>query len=82
MQAFNYAVGANSYPTEVRGSAVGMAQAFSRIGGVASSYAVPYYFAMQPVPPINKFFLVVAGVVFVVAVSFCLIPSHIQRSGK
>ncbi len=34
MQAFMYAVAAHSYPTEIRGSAVGLAQTVSRIGAV------------------------------------------------
>lgn len=82
MQAFMYAVSAHSYPTEVRGSAVGMAQTFSRVGGVASSFAVPYYLLMKPLPPINQFFMFVSLIVLVVAVSFFLIPSHIARSSR
>ena len=31
MQAFMYAVSAHSYPTEIRGSAVGLAQTISRL---------------------------------------------------
>jgi AAHS family 4-hydroxybenzoate transporter-like MFS transporter len=82
MQAFMYAVGAHSYPTEVRGSAVGMAQTFSRVGGVASSFAVPFYLGMKPLPPVNQFFLFVSVVVLMVAISFFLIPSHIARNRK
>ncbi len=76
MQAFMYAVSAHSYPTEIRGSAVGMAQTFSRIGAVLSPTAASY-FAMQPTPPVNNFFLFVAGVIVITVVSFWLIPSQI-----
>lgn len=79
MQAFLYAVGAHSYPTEVRGSAVGMAQTISRIGAVLSPTAAGYYFGMDPLPPVAMFFLFMAGVIVITVVSFYLIPSHIPR---
>jgi MFS transporter, AAHS family, 4-hydroxybenzoate transporter len=82
MQAFMYAVSAHSYPTEIRGSAVGMAQTFSRLGAVASPSVASYYFAMQPQPPVNTFFLFVAATMMVVVISFFLIPSHIPRNQK
>jgi MFS transporter, AAHS family, 4-hydroxybenzoate transporter len=81
MQAFIYAVSANAYPTAFRAAAVGMAQTFSRIGGIASASAAPMYFAMQPTPPIEYFFWFVAGLALVVVVSFALIPIHIARRG-
>jgi AAHS family 4-hydroxybenzoate transporter-like MFS transporter len=77
MHAFIYAVGANAYPPEVRASAIGLAQTFSRIGGVASASAAPIYFAMQPTPPIDRFFWFVAACVLVVVLSFALIPKQI-----
>lgn len=77
MQAFLYAVSAHSYPTEVRGSAVGMAQTVSRIGAVISPVAAGFYFSMQPMPPVATFFLCMAGVIVITVVSFWLIPSHI-----
>lgn len=80
MQAFLYAVSAHSYPTEIRGSAVGMAQTFSRVGGVLSASAPPFYFAMSPTPPVNMFFWFVAACAMVVVVSFFLIPSHIPAN--
>ena len=43
MQAFIYAVAAHSYPTEIRGSAVGLAQTVSRIGAVASPMVASAY---------------------------------------
>jgi AAHS family 4-hydroxybenzoate transporter-like MFS transporter len=79
MQAFIYAVSANAYPIAFRAGAVGAAQTFSRAGGIASAQAAPFYFAMQPTPPIDFFFLFVAGVAMVVVVSFAFIPIHIQR---
>ncbi len=77
MQAFMYAVSAHSYPTEIRGSAVGMAQTVSRVGAVASPSVASAYFAMQPVPAVNLFFWFVAICAFITALSFYLIPSHI-----
>jgi AAHS family 4-hydroxybenzoate transporter-like MFS transporter len=80
MQAFMYAVGAHSYPTEVRGSAVGMAQTVSRIGAVVSPMVAAYYFSMQPMPSVGTFFLFMAGVIVITVVSFFFIPSHIPRN--
>lgn len=82
MQAFMYAVSAHSYPTEIRGSAVGMAQTFSRVGAVLSPSAASIYFAMQPQPPVNVFFMFVAGIMLVTVLSFMLIPSHIPPSSR
>jgi AAHS family 4-hydroxybenzoate transporter-like MFS transporter len=80
MQAFMYAVAAHAYPTEIRGSAVGMAQTFSRLGGVISPTVATIYFNMDPQPPVNMFFLFVAAVAVVTTVSFFLIPSPIPGS--
>jgi AAHS family 4-hydroxybenzoate transporter-like MFS transporter len=80
MQAFMYAVTAHSYPTEIRGSAVGMAQTFSRVGAVASPSVASYYFAMQPAPAVSLFFWFVAACAFITMTSFFLIPSHIPSS--
>jgi len=79
MQAFLYTVSAHSYPTEVRGSAVGMAQTVSRIGAVTSPLAAAYYFSMDPMPPVAAFFLFMAAVIVITVISFYLIPSHIPR---
>ncbi|HUG73767.1 MAG TPA: MFS transporter, partial [Steroidobacteraceae bacterium] len=43
MQAFMYAVSAHSYPTEVRGSAIGVAQSVSRLGAVLAPTAALIY---------------------------------------
>jgi MFS transporter, AAHS family, 4-hydroxybenzoate transporter len=77
MHAFLYAVGANAYPAGVRAAAIGTAQTFSRVGGVASASAPAIYFAMSPTPPIDQFFWFVAGCVLVVVASFALIPIQI-----
>src|SRR5690606_23565442 len=50
MQAFMYAVSANAYPTEVRGSAVGVAQTVSRIGAILSPSAYAAYFVAGGTP--------------------------------
>lgn len=82
MQAFLYAVSAHSYPTEVRASAVGMAQTVSRIGAVISPMVAGWYFSMEPLPPVSSFFLFMAGVIVITTVSFFLIPSHIPRHAR
>jgi MFS transporter, AAHS family, 4-hydroxybenzoate transporter len=79
MQAFMYAVAAHSYPTEIRGSALGLAQTVSRIGAIASPWVAQQYLGMSPLPGANLFFWFVAATAFVTAVSFFLIPSHIPR---
>lgn len=77
MQAFLYAVSAHSYPTVVRGSAVGVAQTVSRVGAVISPIVAAYYFSMDPMPSVAAFFLFMAGIIVVTVVSFFLIPSQI-----
>ena len=79
MQAFMYAVAAHSYPTEIRGSAIGLAQTVSRVGAIASPWVAQKYLGMTPVPPANLFFWFVAATAFITVVSFFLIPSHIPR---
>jgi AAHS family 4-hydroxybenzoate transporter-like MFS transporter len=78
MQAFMYAVSAHSYPTEVRGSAVGVAQSVSRLGAVLAPTAAGIYFGMNT-PPFT-FFLFMAGVICLTVLSFFLIPTHIPRN--
>jgi len=80
MQAFMYAVAAHSYPTEIRGSAVGLAQTVSRIGAVLSPIVASGYLAMNPLPGVNLFFWFVAGCALITALSFFLIPSHIPAN--
>jgi MFS transporter, AAHS family, 4-hydroxybenzoate transporter len=81
MQSYLYAVCAHSYPTEIRGAAIGVAQAFSRFGGLLSATVPQVYFKMHPVPPIDRFFWFVAACALVTTVSYYLIPSHIPRRG-
>lgn len=81
LQAFLYAVAAHSYPTEVRGSAVGMAQTMSRIGAVVSPLIAGIYFGMDPMPSVSVFFLFMAGVAVITVVTYYSIPSHIPRAG-
>ena len=82
MQAFMYAVAAHSYPTELRGSALGLAQTISRVGAVLSPIVVSGYLAMTPRPGVDLFFWFVAGCAFITALSFFMIPSHIPRNVK
>jgi AAHS family 4-hydroxybenzoate transporter-like MFS transporter len=79
MQSYLYAVSAHSYPTEIRGAAIGIAQGFSRFGGLLSATVPQLYFKMAPVPPIDRFFWFVAGCALVTTLSYFLIPSHIPR---
>jgi AAHS family 4-hydroxybenzoate transporter-like MFS transporter len=80
MQAFMYAVSAHSYPTEVRGSAVGVAQTVSRLGAVLAPTAAGIYFGLEPLPGPSTFFLFMAGVMCLTVLSFFLIPTHIPRN--
>ncbi|HTV78843.1 MAG TPA: MFS transporter [Steroidobacteraceae bacterium] len=80
MQSYLYAVSAHSYPTEIRGAAIGVAQAFSRFGGLLSATVPQVYFRMTPVPTIDRFFWFVAGCALVTTISYFLIPSHISRT--
>jgi AAHS family benzoate transporter-like MFS transporter len=82
MQAFMYAVSAHSYPTEIRGSAVGLAQTVSRIGAVLSPMVASAYLAMKPLPDVSLFFWFVAGCAAITTLSFFLIPSHIPSSSS
>jgi len=82
MQAFMYAVAANAYPTEVRGSAVGVAQTVSRIGAILSPTAYAYYFAEGTQPPVGPYLWFVAGCAVVTTISFFLIPRHIPAGAK
>jgi len=80
MQAFMYAVSAHSYPTEVRGSAVGVAQTVSRLGAVLAPTAAGIYFGLEPLPGPSVFFLFMAVVICLTVLSFFLIPTHIPRN--
>src|SRR5690606_2750700 len=84
MQAFMYAVSANAYPTEVRGSAVGMAQTFSRIGAIGSPTAASIYFAMRDNQglPVSTFLFFIGACALVTTLSFFLIPTHIAPGEK
>lgn len=84
MQAFMYAVSANAYPTEVRGSAVGMAQTFSRIGAIGSPTAASVYFAMRDNQglPVSTFLFFIGACALVTTLSFFLIPTHIAPGAK
>jgi MFS transporter, AAHS family, 4-hydroxybenzoate transporter len=82
MQAFMYAVSAHSYPTEIRGSAVGMAQTVSRVGALLSPWVAQEYLKMTPMPGADKFFWFVAATAFVTAISFFVIPTHIPSHKK
>jgi MFS family permease len=80
MQAFMYAVSSHSYPTSIRGSAIGVAQTFSRVGALASPPAAAWYFASDL--SVTTFLFMMAGVMCLTTVSFFLIPSHIPKNAK
>ena len=82
MQSYLYAVSAHSYPTEIRGAAIGVAQAFSRFGGLLSATVPQVYFKMVPVPSIDHFFWFVALCALVTTLSYFLISSHIPGAGS
>ena len=79
MQAFNYAVGAHSYPTYIRASGVGTAQTVSRLGGYLGGMAAASYLNLIPQAPVSNFFYAVAGSSFIVAISFFSLRAHIPR---
>lgn len=78
MQAFLYAVGAHSYPTYIRASGVGCAQAISRIGGVLSGGVAIIVYELGLAE--GHFFYIVAGVIMVVVISFFSLRTHIFGS--
>jgi AAHS family 4-hydroxybenzoate transporter-like MFS transporter len=82
MQAFMYAVAAHSYPTEIRGSAVGLAQTVSRVGAVLSPIVATAYLSMKPLPGVDLFFWFVAACALITTLSFFLIPSHIPANTR
>jgi MFS family permease len=82
MQSYLYAVSAHSYPTEIRGAAIGAAQAFSRFGGLLSATVPQVYFRMAPVPPVDRFFWFVAVCALVTTTSYFLISPHIPATGN
>lgn len=75
MQAFLYTVSAHSYPTYIRGTGMGAAAAVSRVGGVLSSVVGSAYFAAGL--GVADFFYILAAVIFVTAVSFFSLRSHV-----
>jgi MFS transporter, AAHS family, 4-hydroxybenzoate transporter len=76
MQTFLYAVGANSYPTYIRASGVGLAQTISRIGGVMSSVVGTAFFAMNM--QVSNFFYILVAIIAVVVVSFFSLRTHLR----
>ena len=82
MQAFNYAVGAHSYPTYIRASGVGTAQTVSRVGGFLGGMAAASYLNLVPSPPVSNFFYAVAASSFIVVISFLTMRTHIPRKSR
>jgi MFS transporter, AAHS family, 4-hydroxybenzoate transporter len=82
MQSFLYAVGANSYPTYVRGAGVGCAQTVSRIGGVLGGLAAGAFFRLHPQPPLSRLFYALGALSSMVAMSFFLLRKHIAPNRR
>jgi AAHS family 4-hydroxybenzoate transporter-like MFS transporter len=80
MQGFLYAVGANSYPAQIRGSGVGSASAVARVGGVLSSVVGSAFFAWGL--SVGQFFYIVAAIILITVVSFFSLRSHIPRRSR
>jgi MFS transporter, AAHS family, 4-hydroxybenzoate transporter len=76
MQNFLYAVAANAYPIDIRASGVGCASAVARAGGVVSSVVGSAYFSLHL--PVAQFFYILAAVIFLTALCFFSIPTHIS----
>ena len=75
MQNFLYAVAANAYPIDIRASGVGCASAVARAGGVLSSVLGSVYFSLGL--PVAQFFYILAAVIFLTALCFFYVPTHI-----
>ena len=78
MQNFLYAVAANAYPIDIRASGVGCASAVARGGGVLSSVVGSAYFSLGL--PIAQFFYILAVVIFLTALCFFCVPTHIPAA--
>jgi AAHS family 4-hydroxybenzoate transporter-like MFS transporter len=76
MQGFIYAVASNSYPTYVRGTAVGFAQTVSRAGAVISSALCGYFLAADSHLPVSLLFYVVGALMIALLGSYFFIGSH------
>jgi MFS family permease len=81
MQSFVYAVGANSYTTNVRGAGLGCAQTVSRIGAVLSSILGGAVFAATNVLTVSTMFYVVGALALLVVASFYSLRSHLPGTG-
>jgi AAHS family 4-hydroxybenzoate transporter-like MFS transporter len=77
VQTTMYALAAHVYPTGIRGTGVGTAVAFGRIGGVAAPYAGSW--ALESGGASKLFALMAAGMTLVF-VALASVRSHIPRA--
>jgi AAHS family 4-hydroxybenzoate transporter-like MFS transporter len=76
VQTTMYALAANVYPTEVRGTGVGIAVGVGRIGHVLSAYVGAWALAGGP----TRYFLSISGTMALVFISLALVKRHIESA--
>jgi AAHS family 4-hydroxybenzoate transporter-like MFS transporter len=79
VQTTMYALAANVYPTEIRGTGIGTAVAVGRIGNVAASFVANYALDKGGVPGYFLTFSITMGIVFL---SLAVISRHVERAGQ
>ena len=77
VQTTMYALAANVYPTEIRGTGIGTAVAVGRIGNVLASYVGMFALDMGGT---SAFFLTFAITMVIVLFSLALVRRHIERT--
>jgi len=76
VQTTMYALAAHVYPTGIRGTGVGTAVAFGRVGGVAAPYAGSWALETGGA---SRLFVVIAATMTVVFAALASLRNHIPR---
>jgi AAHS family 4-hydroxybenzoate transporter-like MFS transporter len=79
VQTTMYALAANVYPTEIRGTGIGTAVAVGRIGNVLASYVGNFALDEGGTP---AYFLTFAITMVIVFVSLAIVRRHIERTAN
>ena len=77
VQTTMYALAANVYPTEIRGTGIGTAVAVGRIGNVAASYVGNFALDRGGTP---AYFMTFAITMVIVFLSLAIVRRHIERT--
>lgn len=79
LQPMLFAIAANAYPVQMRGTGVGAALAIGRMGAIASSYVGAVLIGTGPL----AFFLFLGAMMLIVTVALAVMPRHVTgRGGK